>query len=96
MLCTAYIQPVNKHIAFTFPICKYNTFASVGKTGLQARISNVPRITETIVRECPKIGRNKRVSIKNIMTGENKTLKYKVAEPLIEKGEWVLIEGNNS
>ena len=47
---------------------------------------------ETIVRDKPKIGRNDRVTIKNVMSGENKTLKYKQAEPLIVKGDWVLIE----
>ncbi|MEX0274943.1 MAG: preprotein translocase subunit SecA [Flavobacteriaceae bacterium] len=51
-----------------------------------------PQITETIVREKPKIGRNERVTIKNVMTGESKTVKYKQAEPLINKGEWVLTE----
>lgn len=51
-----------------------------------------PQITETIVRERPKIGRNQRVTIKNIMSGESKTVKYKQAEPLIDKGEWVLTE----
>ncbi|NVK52660.1 MAG: preprotein translocase subunit SecA [Flavobacteriaceae bacterium] len=45
---------------------------------------------ETIVREQPKIGRNERVTIKNVMSGEEKTVKYKQAIPLIEKGEWVL------
>ncbi len=50
-----------------------------------------PQITETIVREQPKIGRNDRVTIKHVMSGENKTLKYKQAIPLIEKGEWVLV-----
>lgn len=45
---------------------------------------------ETIVREQPKIGRNERVTIKNIMSGEEKIVKYKQAIPLIEKGEWVL------
>ncbi len=50
-----------------------------------------PQVTETIVREQPKIGRNDRVTIKHVMSGENKTLKYKQAIPLIEKGEWVLI-----
>jgi preprotein translocase subunit SecA len=53
---------------------------------------NRPQVTETITREKPKIGRNERVTIKNIMSGENKTLKYKQAEPLIAKGEWVLIQ----
>lgn len=51
-----------------------------------------PQVTETIVRERPKIGRNERVTIKNIMSGESKTIKYKQAEPLINKGEWVLTE----
>ncbi|MEL6918903.1 MAG: preprotein translocase subunit SecA, partial [Bacteroidota bacterium] len=51
-----------------------------------------PQVTETIVREKPKIGRNERVTIKNVMSGESKVLKYKQAEPLINKGEWVLIE----
>ncbi|EAR00120.1 preprotein translocase subunit SecA [Maribacter sp. HTCC2170] len=51
-----------------------------------------PAVTETIVRERPKIGRNERVTIKNVMSGESKTVKYKQAEPLIDKGEWVLTE----
>ncbi|WP_298472530.1 preprotein translocase subunit SecA [uncultured Maribacter sp.] len=51
-----------------------------------------PAVTETITRERPKIGRNDRVTIKNVMSGESKTVKYKQAEPLIDKGEWVLTE----
>ena len=51
-----------------------------------------PQVTETIVRERPKIGRNERVTIKNVMSGESKTVKYKQAEPLIDKGDWVLTE----
>ncbi len=50
------------------------------------------QVTETIVRQQPKIGRNDRVTIKNVLSGENKTLKYKQAEPLIAKGQWVLVE----
>ena len=50
------------------------------------------QITETIVRTERKIGRNERVSIKNINTGESKTVKYKQAIPLIEKGIWVLTD----
>jgi len=50
------------------------------------------QVTETIVRERPKIGRNDKVTIKHVMSGENKTLKYKQAIPLIQKGEWVLTE----
>ncbi|MDG1038317.1 MAG: preprotein translocase subunit SecA, partial [Polaribacter sp.] len=46
---------------------------------------------ETIVREQPKIGRNERVTIKNVMSGEEKEVKFKQAIPLIEKGEFVLV-----
>jgi len=49
-------------------------------------------VVETIVRDRPKIGRNDRVTIKHVMSGENKTLKYKQAVPLITKGDWVLVE----
>ncbi|NND15460.1 MAG: preprotein translocase subunit SecA [Eudoraea sp.] len=51
-----------------------------------------PQVTETIIRETPKIGRNERVTIKNVMSGESKVVKFKQAEPLILKGEWVLID----
>ncbi|WKD86842.1 Protein translocase subunit SecA [Polaribacter huanghezhanensis] len=47
---------------------------------------------ETVVREQPKIGRNERITIKNVMSGEEKEVKYKQAIPLIEKGEWVLVK----
>jgi len=50
-----------------------------------------PQVTETITRDQPKIGRNDKVTIKNVMSGENKTLKYKQAIPLIEKGDWVVV-----
>ncbi|AQS93462.1 preprotein translocase subunit SecA [Polaribacter sp. BM10] len=46
---------------------------------------------ETIVRDQPKVGRNERVTIKNVMSGEEKVVKFKQAIPLIEKGEWVLV-----
>ncbi|HZH70449.1 MAG TPA: preprotein translocase subunit SecA, partial [Flavobacteriaceae bacterium] len=49
-------------------------------------------VTETIVREKPKIGRNDKVTIKNVMSGETKSMKYKQAISLLDKGDWVLIE----
>ena len=48
------------------------------------------KIIETIVREKPKIGRNERVTIKNVNTGETKSLKFKQAELMIKNGEWVI------
>ena len=47
-------------------------------------------VVETIVRERPKIGRNEKVVIRNVTTGETKTVKFKQAEPLINRGEWVI------
>jgi len=48
------------------------------------------QIIETITREQPKIGRNEKVTIKNVTSGETKTVKYKQAEPLIKQGSWVI------
>ena len=53
---------------------------------------NQQQVVETIVRERPKIGRNERVTIKHVINGQSKEVKYKQAIPLIEKGEWVLVE----
>ncbi|HET8886182.1 MAG TPA: preprotein translocase subunit SecA [Salinimicrobium sp.] len=51
-----------------------------------------PQVTETITREAPKINRNDKVTIKNVLTGENKSMKFKQAIPLLDKGDWVLVE----
>ncbi len=50
------------------------------------------QVTETITRERPKINRNDKVKIKNVMSGENKEMKFKQAIPLLDKGEWVLVD----
>ena len=50
------------------------------------------KIPETVIREERKIGRNEKVSIKNVMTGENKEVKYKQAIPMLDKGDWVLVD----
>jgi preprotein translocase subunit SecA len=51
-----------------------------------------PQVQETVVREERKIGRNERVTIKNVISGENKEVKFKQAIPMLDKGEWVLVE----
>ena len=48
------------------------------------------KIIETIIRKQPKIGRNEKVTIKNITTGETKSVKFKQAEPLLKLGKWVI------
>jgi preprotein translocase subunit SecA len=59
------------------------------KAGAQA--SQQQQVVETVVREQPKIGRNDKVTVKHVASGEEKTMKYKQAIPLIDKGEWVLM-----
>jgi preprotein translocase subunit SecA len=50
-----------------------------------------PQVTETIVRDQPKINRNDNVTIKHVMSGKTETMKYKKAEGMIATGEWVLV-----
>jgi preprotein translocase subunit SecA len=57
----------------------------------QTNQTQQPKIVETIVRTERKIGRNEQVTIKHVLSGENKSVKYKQAIPLIEKGDWVLV-----
>jgi preprotein translocase subunit SecA len=49
------------------------------------------QVTETIVREMPKINRNDNVTIKHVMSGKTETMKFKKAEALINSGEWVIV-----
>ncbi|OWP83016.1 preprotein translocase subunit SecA [Flavobacterium davisii] len=49
-------------------------------------------ITETIVRDQPKINRNDEVTIKNVLSGQTETMKFKKAEHLLASGQWVLVQ----
>ena len=49
------------------------------------------QVTETIVREMPKINRNDTVTIQNVANGQTQEMKYKKAESLIANGTWVLV-----
>lgn len=49
------------------------------------------QVTETIVRDQPKINRNDNVTIKQVATGKTETMKFKKAESLLANGEWVLV-----
>jgi preprotein translocase subunit SecA len=64
--------------------------ASVNRKAGQNTSFNNQQI-ETIVREVKKIGRNEKVTIKNISNGNQKTLKYKVAENLLKGGDWIIM-----
>jgi len=54
--------------------------------------SQRPQVTETIVRDQPKINRNDNVTIKHVMSGKTESMKYKKAESMLASGEWVLIQ----
>lgn len=56
-----------------------------------AGVSNGRRqVAETVTRELPKIGRNERVKIVHTLSGEEREVKFKQAEPLLQSKEWVL------
>ena len=64
----------------------------VAQSRAAGQTQNQQAVTETIVRDKPKIGRNDKVTIKHVMSGENKSMKFKQAIPLLDKGEWVLVD----
>jgi preprotein translocase subunit SecA len=49
------------------------------------------QVTETIVRDQPKINRNDTVKIQNVANGQTQEMKYKKAENLLANGTWVLV-----
>ncbi|MGG7034583.1 MAG: preprotein translocase subunit SecA [Flavobacterium sp.] len=49
------------------------------------------QVTETIVRDMPKINRNDNVTIKHVLSGKTETMKYKKAENLLSSGEWIVV-----
>ncbi len=67
-------------------------YSDSSQQDVQTNQTQQQQVVETIVRTERKIGRNERITIKNVMSGENRSLKYKQAIPLIQKGEWVLVE----
>ena len=66
-----------------------NYFNQSNTTSTNAPTSQ-PEITAP--RTVVKIGRNDKVAIRNIQSGEKQEMKFKQAQPLIESGEWVLVE----
>lgn len=50
------------------------------------------QVTETIVRDMPKINRNDTVTIQNVANGQTQEMKYKKAESLVASGQWVVVK----
>jgi preprotein translocase subunit SecA len=70
-----------------------NTDQAAAKTrAIGSNASGQSQQIETIIRQKPKIGRNEKVTIKHVVNGISKNIKYKQAEPLLKKGEWVIID----
>ena len=55
-------------------------------------VSQKNNMVETITREKRKIGRNERVTVRNMQSGEKKELKFKQAQNLINSGNWIIVE----
>ena len=55
--------------------------------GMQQRPKRQPIIAQ------PKAGRNDKVEIRNLATGETKSMKFKQAEPLLKTGQWMMVGG---
>ena len=64
---------------------------SLAAQNSQAGQTQQRQITETIVRDQPKINRNDTVTIQNVANGQTQEMKYKKAESLIANGTWVLV-----
>ena len=65
---------------------------AVKQRAIGSNASDNNQRVETVIREMPKIGRNEKVIIQNVKNGEEKTIKFKIAVPLISSGEWILID----
>jgi preprotein translocase subunit SecA len=62
------------------------------RVGNEAGQTQQRQVTETIVRDQPKINRNDTVTIQNVANGQTQEMKYKKAEILIANGTWVLVQ----
>ena len=51
---------------------------------------SAPSRPTQVINTAKKYGRNDLVTLRNIQTGEQRSAKYKVAEPLLSSGEWVV------
>ncbi len=64
---------------------------SLSEQNREAGQTQQRQVTETIVRDQPKINRNDTVTIQNVANGQTEEMKYKKAESLLNAGTWVLV-----
>jgi len=68
-----------------------------GSEGYEEAMRNSGGQTQTRPKQkpvvaAPKIGRNDKVKIKNMQTGEEKEMKFKQAEPLLKTRQWMMMK----
>ena len=68
-----------------------NSSQEANRQAIQNSAPQGQRPKKQPVISTPKIGRNEKVEIRNMQTGETKTVKFKQAEPLLKAG-WVLVK----
>jgi preprotein translocase subunit SecA len=61
------------------------------KANREAGQTQQRQVTETIVRDQPKINRNDTVTIQNVANGQTQEMKFKKAENLLASGQWVIV-----
>jgi preprotein translocase subunit SecA len=64
---------------------------AMANSGQQQQQRQAPPKRKPVV-VAPKIGRNDKVEIRNMQTGESKSVKFKAAEPLVKSGVWVIVK----
>jgi preprotein translocase subunit SecA len=62
-----------------------------GEPGQPQQAQRPPRPKQVIKTE-KQYGRNERVKIQNLVSGEEKELKFKQAEPLLSSNQWTIVE----
>ena len=87
-------RPDSKYYHCSFYSGKSTTNKS-GMTRVSLRTANQKEaVKQQPVMVKRKPGRNERVKVLNLQSGETKEMKFKQAEPLINAGSWQLVESN--
>jgi preprotein translocase subunit SecA len=80
-------KEVNKKENYTESRDEIPNLEELSSASREAGQTQQRQVTETIVRETPKINRNDTVTVKQV----TETMKFKKAESLLASGEWILV-----
>lgn len=86
-------QQQMQEVGHAFDKAKVNQATDSTEQVNQARQqSGQPVIKRQPIIVQPKAGRNDKVEIKNLQTGETRQMKYKQAEALVKSGQWIVTQ----